>query len=282
MKNIQIVIIPGHNENIRHVTINIFLFIGIIIILVLFLLFSTVFIIQNFTATKHISQISALRRENTRLREYKSDFEKRYEQLGNNYMVMVNYYKQLGNYIYSERMKRNSSANTFTNIDSLNEKLLEIKQMYSMALKTSKNFKHVPSIPPVNGRILFKFGNQYDPFTNRTTHFNGITVTTSNGAHVKAAAAGKIVSIEILPREGLTVIIRHSKHFSTKYGHLMLTKVHVGDYVKKGNIIGKSGETGRTIGPSLYYEIDYNGQPVDPEVFIKSYLKKDFYSFFNA
>lgn len=61
MKNIQIVIIPGHNDNIRHITINIFLFIGIIMVLVLLLSFSTVFIIQNFRATKHISQISALK-----------------------------------------------------------------------------------------------------------------------------------------------------------------------------------------------------------------------------
>lgn len=282
MKNIQIVIIPGHNDNIRHITINIFLFIGIIMVLVLLLSFSTVFIIQNFRATKHISQISALKRENARLREYKSDFEKRYEQLNKNYMVMINYYKRLGNYIYSDRVKRNSATNKLTNIDSLNEKLLEIKQMYDMALKTSKDFEHVPSIPPVNGRILFRFGKQYDPFTDKITYFNGITITTSNGARVKAAASGKIVSIEILPREGVTLIIRHNKHFSTKYGHLMLTKVHVGDHVKKGDVIGKAGETGRTIGPSLYYEIDYNGHPVDPEIFIKNYLKKDFYSFFNA
>lgn len=106
-------------------------------------------------------------------------------------MVMINYYKRLGNYIYSDRVKRNSATNKLTNIDSLNEKLLEIKQMYDMALKTSKDFEHVPSIPPVNGRILFRFGKQYDPFTDKITYFNGITITTSNGARVKAAASGK-------------------------------------------------------------------------------------------
>ncbi len=282
MKRLQIVIIPGHDENIRHITINLILFIFILAFLLLLLSFSTVFIIQNFRSAKRISQISALKRENARLRSYKNQFEKRYKVLNDNYLIMLNYYKRLGNYIYSQRAPKKSTKLNFTNIDSLNNQLKNIKQMYNIALHSSKDYKYIPSVPPVYGRVLFKFGRQYDPFTNSIIHFNGITITTVSGAHVKATASGKVVSIEILPREGLTVVIRHNRHFTTKYGHLMFTKLHVGDHVKRGDFIGKTGETGRTIGPSLYYEIDYNGQPINPEVFIRDFLKKDFYTFFNA
>jgi len=281
MKRIQILAIPNRNDKIRHISINFYILLLIALVLFLLLSLSTLFIIRNFNNAKNIANINKLRKENRKLYEYKIDFNNRITLLQNNYNNALDKYKGIGEYIYSMKNYKIQDKIDLNEINEINDKLRDIRNMYSDIFQKKDKYEYIPSIAPVKGNIMFKYGRNYDPFTNKIVYFKGVTISTIKGTYVKAAAAGKVVSIGTFQREGLVVVIRHNKEFTTKYGHLMLVKLRIGDKVQRGDIIGKAGETGRTIGPVLYYEINYKGEPIDPYTFISGFLKKDFYSFFN-
>ncbi len=281
MKRIQILIIPNRNDKARYISINFYISLLIILALFLLLSLSTLFIIRNFNNAKNIANINKLREENKRLYEYKIDFHNRINLLQYNYSSALDKYKGIGDYIYSVRDYKIQDEIDLDEINEINNRLRDIRNMYSDVLGKKDKYEYMPSIAPVRGNIMFRYGKNYDPFTNKVVYFKGVTISAIKGTYVKVAGAGKVVSIGTFQREGLVVVIRHNKEFTTKYGHLMLVKVRIGDEVQRGDIIGKVGETGRTIGPALYYEINYKGESIDPYTFIRDFLKKDFYSFFN-
>ncbi len=281
MKRIQILVIPNRNDKIKHISINFYILLLIILLLFLLLSLSSLFILRNFNNAKNIANINKLREENRRLYEYKIDFHNRITLLQDNYNNALDKYKSIGEYIYSMKNYKIQDKIDLNEINEINNKLRDIRDMYSNIFQKKYKYEYIPSIAPVRGNIMFKYGKNYDPFTNKKVYFRGVTISTIKGTYVKSAGAGRVISIGTFQREGLVVVIRHNKDFTTKYGHLMLVKVRIGDKVQRGDIIGKAGETGRTIGPALYYEINYKGEPMDPYTFINDFLRKDFYSFFN-
>lgn len=107
------------------------------------------------------------------------------------------------------------------------------------------------------------------PILQRPIKHNGLDFGTGRNAEIYAAAPGKIVLAEFNGGFGNYVIVDHSNGLSSLYAHLEKINVTKGSSVSKGDIIGYSGNTGRSSGPHLHYEVRVSGIPVDPAGYLK-------------
>lgn len=122
-----------------------------------------------------------------------------------------------------------------------------------------------PGVLPIeNTSITSYFGYRHNPFGRRASEFHTGVDLKAHYVEVAATAAGKVVESKYLAGYGYTVIIDHGNGLMTKYAHNSKLYVSVGDKVKRGDIISKSGNTGRSTGPHLHYEILLNGVPQNP------------------
>ena len=92
----------------------------------------------------------------------------------------------------------------------------------------------------------------------------GVDFAMPVGTQIRAAAAGKVIKAGTAGDYGQLVVIKHSEGFETRYAHNSKITVKVGQYIKQGDIIAYSGNTGRSTGPHLHFEIRVNGKPQDP------------------
>lgn len=96
----------------------------------------------------------------------------------------------------------------------------------------------------------------------------GLDIAVAYGSPVKCAAAGKVIFAGVKGGYGNCVIVEHGNGLATLYGHLSEILVEANDRVKVGQIIAKSGNTGRSTGPHLHYEVHKNNQPINPRLFL--------------
>jgi murein DD-endopeptidase MepM/ murein hydrolase activator NlpD len=96
----------------------------------------------------------------------------------------------------------------------------------------------------------------------------GLDIAVAYGSPVKCAASGKVIFAGVKGGYGNCVIVEHGNGLATLYGHLSEILVETNDRVKVGQIIAKSGNTGRSTGPHLHYEVHKNNQPVNPRLFL--------------
>ncbi len=140
-------------------------------------------------------------------------------------------------------------------------------------LENKSRILHTPSIRPVfGGRITDKYGNRLDPFIGRLRHHDGIDIAAPVGTEVYASASGVV---ELARRRyrinegyGRVVIINHGGGLKTLYGHLSKIFVRPGQKVSRWDVIGLTGDTGRSTGPHLHYEVWVQGRTQDPQEFI--------------
>lgn len=126
-----------------------------------------------------------------------------------------------------------------------------------------------PSIRPVKSKLLTStFGVRTDPYTNHRVMHKGDDFAADHGADVMAPADGTVVFVGYRGEYGKTVVIDHGYGIQTHYAHLSDYKVDIGQKVRRGQVIGAVGKTGRTTGVHLHYEVRVHGVPQDPEKFI--------------
>lgn len=124
---------------------------------------------------------------------------------------------------------------------------------------------HIPSIIPLkNGRFTDGFGYRRDPFTGQRRFHYGADFAAPLGTPVYATADGRVVKARRIAGMGNTVEIDHGYDYRTLYGHMRDFEVRRGQKVKRGDLIGFVGNTGRSTGPHLHYEIRVNNRPVNP------------------
>ena len=117
--------------------------------------------------------------------------------------------------------------------------------------------------------VTSNWGGRVDPITGtKTSKHNGIDLAASIGTRVYAPASGIIRTARWIRGYGKTVIIDHGDGYSTRFGHLSSYNVKENDFVDKGSIIAKTGNTGRSTGPHLHYEVRYEEQPLNPADFL--------------
>ena len=113
-------------------------------------------------------------------------------------------------------------------------------------------------------RVSSKFGWREDPLTGEAKFHNGVDLAVAYGRDVKAAATGVVSFAGVQNGYGNTVVIDHEGGRQTRYAHLSQQLVRAGDLVNEGQVVGKSGNSGRSTGPHLHFEMLINGRPVDP------------------
>ena len=113
-------------------------------------------------------------------------------------------------------------------------------------------------------RVTSGFGLRNDPFTNTLAMHEGIDFSAEVGAFVLAAASGTVVRSEWDHTLGNVIEIKHAENFLTRYAHLNNRNVAVNAQVQGGTLIGEVGNTGRSTGPHLHYEVFQNGRVLNP------------------
>ena len=125
-----------------------------------------------------------------------------------------------------------------------------------------------PSISPVRGLLTSSYGYRSDPVTGQRALHRAIDISTSPGQPVKATAEGVVLRARRNGRLGNSVDLSHGHGVVTRYGHLASYDVEPGQRVRRGEVIGFVGNTGRTTGFHLHYEVRVEGQPVNPLAYI--------------
>jgi LysM repeat protein len=115
---------------------------------------------------------------------------------------------------------------------------------------------------PVEGKIVSEFG------VRGGTQYNGITIQAPEGSPVRASGNGRVGHLGTIPGYGNTVLIEHPNRLVSVYAHLKEFKIAAGDTVRNGQIIGTVGSSGRSEGPTLYYEVRSKSKPRNPLFFM--------------
>lgn len=121
---------------------------------------------------------------------------------------------------------------------------------------------------PLGGIYTSGYGIRVDPFTKEYRYHNGLDIKVPIGTAVGAAADGIVIACGWAGGYGKMIKIQHYNGYTTLYGHLSKIYVRVGQKVKRGQIIGRSGNTGRTTGPHLHFTVWYENKPVNPALFL--------------
>ncbi len=156
------------------------------------------------------------------------------------------------------------------------KKDLKLSEKYMERIKyflkeREKLFSNIPTVWPlkVGGYITSDYGWRKHPFYRKKLEWHkGLDIASWPGAPIVATAGGKVIFAGWKGGYGLTVIIQHKYGFTTRYAHLSRIKTRVGRKVKRGDVIGFLGKSGRTTGYHLHYEIRIGLQDVNPWPYI--------------
>ncbi|HQX82350.1 MAG TPA: M23 family metallopeptidase [Vicinamibacterales bacterium] len=121
-----------------------------------------------------------------------------------------------------------------------------------------------PSIWPVVGYLSSMFGSRKDPFTGGPDFHPGLDIAAQSGTPIRSTADGTVESSGYSGNYGNAVVVRHGFGISTRYGHMSRITARTSQQVKRGDIIGYVGSTGRATSAHLHYEILLNGQTINP------------------
>lgn len=143
----------------------------------------------------------------------------------------------------------------------------ELRLLPAMAFAESN---YTPSIWPVMGHISDSFGERLDPFSGEGAFHTGVDVSADYGTPVRVTADGVVTVAENHSGYGRLVIVDHGFGITTFYAHLSSFSVISGAHVKRGEVIGFTGISGRSTGPHVHYEVRVNNAPVNPWRYMKA------------
>jgi murein DD-endopeptidase MepM/ murein hydrolase activator NlpD len=139
--------------------------------------------------------------------------------------------------------------------------------------KVDANVKTIKPIPlgyPVDAyRISSSFGRRTDPMNGQAAIHHGIDLSGKKGSDIRATGDGNVTDLGYNNSYGWYIKIDHGNDYSTMYAHNSEIIARKGSQVKRGDVIAKLGNTGRSTGPHLHYEIKYKNRPINPAKFLK-------------
>ena len=280
-----IIFVPHARAKFRKLKVSHRLLFSIISLVTSSLCLSTFFSVQYFTSLSQTHELSKLRRENKELQTANEHFGKSVESLRNQLLTVEDRTRKLaiiaGITTLDESAQGGSgglrndelTANPYRDdIDkmsfrshSLNKDLSVLEQKFTAQ---SHLLSSTPSIAPVRGILTDGFGGRSDPFTGEAGQHNAIDISSAIGAPVRSPADGIVVKAEWANGYGNVIYVSHGYGYSTRYGHLSSFSVRPGQRIKRGDVLGSVGSTGRSTGPHLHYEVRVNNNPVNPLEYI--------------
>ena len=236
----------------------------ILILLVLIFFLVGFFFFNNLQKFVNVSTLAFLKSDNQKLkekvavlREKSAEFEEEIDSLLNEQVRTLK----------RHNIMPETTASAF---DFPPESLLVISEwidsVFVVATKMDNSLlKSIPSIMPVEGPIIKKFGTQIDPYTGRKKPHKGISILAPLKTPIIASGDGVVTQVGKDRGKGIFVEIKHSCGLTSSYSHLFQATIKVGKKVKRGDKIGYVGQTGRAPYPYLFYEIKKGKVNLDPE-----------------
>lgn len=129
-----------------------------------------------------------------------------------------------------------------------------------------------PSLWPVTGRLISPFGGRTDPFSGEGAMHTGVDLSAAWGTPVHAAADGIVTHASWGGQYGNIVVIDHGEGLQTWYAHLSSFAVVPGQEIRRGDVLGRSGATGRVTAPHLHYEVRVGGTPINPYKYLTAMM----------
>jgi murein DD-endopeptidase MepM/ murein hydrolase activator NlpD len=179
-----------------------------------------------------------------------------------------------------------STVELHEKLDRLSSKMVvqskSFDQLDRLARSKAEMLSSIPAIQPVANkelrRIASGFGHRIDPIYKTRKFHAGMDFTSPIGTKVHATGDGKVVKV-LRNRWGYGnhIIIDHGFGYQTLYAHLSAFKVRVGDKVKRGQVIGLVGNTGKSTAPHLHYEVHHHGRAVNPAHYYYNDLSEEDY-----
>ncbi|MBP7965142.1 MAG: M23 family metallopeptidase [Paludibacteraceae bacterium] len=174
---------------------------------------------------------------------------------------------------FSDMSNARLLSETAQHIDDLSKQTYIQSQSYDELVKLAKENKlrleHIPAIQPILNkdlrRVASGFGIRIDPIYRRPKMHQGMDFTAPIGTDIYSTGNGLVVQAGWQQGYGNAVKINHGFGYETLYGHMHKVNVRKGQRVNRGDAIGKVGNTGKSTGPHLHYEVRYQGKPVNPQ-----------------
>jgi murein DD-endopeptidase MepM/ murein hydrolase activator NlpD len=258
--------------------------VGLAAILGLFTLAATYSIWSAFSSRVNRSELARLQEENETLRLTNQSFENRLDGLQTRLSDSEDRTRKLAIVAGLENLGASSEvgvggplsaaaesgpeaelASVEGRSEFLNQTLSQVESRLSDNLRLISS---TPSIAPVRGIYTSAFGYRRDPITGQRAYHSGVDISAPPGKPVKASADGVVTKTEQYGNLGRSVFIAHGFGVTTVYGHLSRINVTPGQRVERGSIIGLVGNSGRSTGYHLHYEVQVNGEPTNPLAYI--------------
>ncbi|OGD26654.1 MAG: hypothetical protein A2Y56_07275 [Candidatus Aminicenantes bacterium RBG_13_63_10] len=161
---------------------------------------------------------------------------------------------------------------SLSNIKQLDQKAVVLEKNLGTLVNFFENqnayLASTPTVWPTIGWVTSGFGSRVDPFTGKPAFHYGMDIATNIGSPVFATADGTAVQVKTDKMGGKSLIISHGNNVATHYLHLDQFKVGEGKKVRRGDVIGLVGRTGKALGPHLHYEVRINGVAQNPFLYI--------------
>src|SRR6266567_2322475 len=143
-----------------------------------------------------------------------------------------------------------------------------LRSLERFLVRATRVLAALPSRWPLRGPVNSGFGGRVSPWSSRSEFHSGLDIGAPIGTAVKSPAPGTVVLAGIHPEYGQTLIIDHGHETKSLYGHLSKLQATTNQKVQRGEVIALSGNTGRSSGPHLHYEIQVKGQSVNPTSYL--------------
>lgn len=281
-----IIFVPHARAKFRKLKVSHRLFFSIVSLVTSSLCLSTFFSIQYFTSLSQNHELSKLQRENRELQTANEQFSKSVESLRTQLHTVEDRTRKLAIIAGITTLDETSQGGVGglrpnedlggspyrDDVDKMSFRSNRLQRDLSVLeqkfVAQSQMLSCTPSIAPVRGILTDGFGGRSDPFTGEPGTHMAIDISSAVGQPVRAPADGIVVKAEWANGYGNVVYLSHGYGYSTRYGHLSGYAVRPGQRVKRGDIVGYVGSTGRSTGPHLHYEVRFNNNPVNPLEYI--------------
>ncbi len=298
-KKLTVMLVPHHTNKILKISIPFILIYSVVVC------WAGLTAYSFFITTRHVDYLATKQKnkalqekiaffiqETVRSKELVAQVEKIDHQLRNmvasNSKKIINRYPFYASYLrtYLNLGKGGPSKNEQQVVDSLLQRNQFRKINKNLQINSTKQIKSfleiskciflqksileaTPCIWPTYGYISSRFGYRISPFSNKSEFHTGLDIANRKGSPVWATADGIVTVANRAKGYGYVIVIKHGYGLSTYYAHSSKLLVKIGDYVTRGQIISYTGNTGRSTGNHLHYEVRVRGKAVNPIYYLK-------------
>ncbi|HEV8580756.1 MAG TPA: M23 family metallopeptidase [Thermoanaerobaculia bacterium] len=250
--------------------------------LLLLTLATAFFIWLHFSTNVNPVEIARLKHENDRLHKTNLTFESSLKKLQNQLAEYEDRTRQLAIVAGVESLESGTEAGIgggtpadeveVGDLPAMEERAGQIAgALDAVEAKLDEQVRWIsstPAIMPVKGIFTSGFGYRADPLTHGRGVHQGVDIAAAPGQPVRASADGVVVRAGTIGGLGQAVYVAHGFGLTTRYGHMSRIEVRPGQRIKRGDVVGRVGNTGRSTGYHLHYEVRVDGDPVNPLAYI--------------